>query len=221
MDDILADPKSIPYTKKTGDILSPHTDTLKEIFKAALDRSTTGLDNLNQIIPAKDFLSSGKNGMFGDALFYSGSVSVTERAEIANWIHHHVSDNFRIWFQKLTQAHAITLYIRALLIVAKPKFGTLDDAKQLKMAWDIQYNTPRPFYEEVDVDRECIHRLEEEMFEISERAGIAGNHQWGLDAGDHQYWYPYESHWHTGERKEDEDETNVSLFLFLFVLLLI
>ncbi len=49
-----------------------------------------------------------------------------------------------------------------------------------------------------------------EMFEISERAGIAGNDQWGLDAGDNQYWYPYESLWHTGEREEDEEETRVS-----------
>ena len=49
------------------------------------------------------------------------------------------------------------------------------------------------------------------MFEVSERAGIAGNHQWGLDAGDHQYWNPYDGYWHTGEREEDEEETRVSL----------
>ena len=70
----------------------------------------------------------------------------------------------------------------------------------------MQYNSRRPFYEGIDVDYECINRPEEEMFEISERAGIAGNHQWGLslDAGDHQYWYPYEECWHTGEREEGE-----------------
>ena len=62
----------------------------------------------------------------------------------------------------------------------------------------------------IDVDRDCIERLEEEMFEVSERAGIAGNHQWGLDAGDHQYWNPYDGFWHTGEREEDEEETRVS-----------
>ena len=60
------------------------------------------------------------------------------------------------------------------------------------------------------MDRECIERLEEEMFEVSEWAGIAGNHQWGLDAGDHQYWDPYDGYWHTGEREEDEEETRVS-----------
>lgn len=209
MDDILADPKSIPYTKKTF----PHTDTLKKIFQASLDRSTAGLKD--EIIPVKDFLSSGNNGMFGDVLFYSGSVSATERAEIANWIHHNISDNFRVWFEKLTQAHATTLYIRALLVIAKPEIGTLGDAEQLNKAWDIQYNTPRPFYESVDVDRECIGRLEEEMFENSERAGIAGNHQWGLDAGDHQYWYPYDDYWNNGERKENEDETEVSSDLII------
>ncbi len=72
-------------------------------------------------------------------------------------------------------------------------------------------NTPRPFHEGIDVDRECIKRLEEEIFEVSERAGIAGNHQWGLDAGDNQYWNPYDGYWHTGEREEDEEETRVSL----------
>ena len=115
-----------------------------------------------------------------------------------------------MWFQKLTQAHATTLYIRALLIDSELDFGTLDEVEQLKKAWNIQYNASSSFYEGIDVDRECIDRLEEEMFEISERAGIAGNHQWGLDAGDHQYWYPYDTCWHTGEREEAEEETKVS-----------
>ena len=48
------------------------------------------------------------------------------------------------------------------------------------------------------------------MFEVSERAEIAGNHQWGLDAGYHQYWNPYDGFWNTGEREEDEEETRVS-----------
>ena len=208
VDDVLADPKSIPYTQKTDNILSPHTDILKKLFEFSSNRSTTGLEDT--VIPAKDFLASGKNKKFGDNIFYSGTLSITERAEISNWIHRHISDNSRMWFQKLTHAHAMTLYIRALLIDSKPDFGTLDEAEQLEKAWDIQFNTLPPFYEGVDVDRECIDRLEEEMFEVSERAGSAGNHQWGLDAGDHQYWYPYDAYWHTGEREEDEEETKVS-----------
>ncbi|KAJ7104678.1 hypothetical protein C8R44DRAFT_715670 [Mycena epipterygia] len=44
----------------------------------------------------------------------------------------------------------------------------------------------------VDVDKECLHYLEQRMFENSERAGVAGIGVWGLDAGVHQgHWYPY------------------------------
>ncbi|KAJ7507612.1 hypothetical protein B0H11DRAFT_1635769, partial [Mycena galericulata] len=43
-----------------------------------------------------------------------------------------------------------------------------------------------------DVDRECLSLLEERMFESSDTAGDAGDHQWGLDAGAHQgRWNPY------------------------------
>ena len=39
---------------------------------------------------------------------------------------------------------------------------------------------------EVDVDRECLEQLEEEMFERTDQTGASGNFQWGLDAGHHQ-----------------------------------
>ena len=38
-------------------------------------------------------------------------------------------------------------------------------------------------WQKVDVECECLGKLEEEMFELSETAGIAGEYQWGLDAG--------------------------------------
>ncbi|KAF9473671.1 hypothetical protein BDN70DRAFT_816899, partial [Pholiota conissans] len=44
----------------------------------------------------------------------------------------------------------------------------------------------------IDIDRDCLYQLEEEMFERSSRAGIAGHCQWGLDEGDHQFWNPYD-----------------------------
>ncbi|KAJ7665564.1 hypothetical protein B0H17DRAFT_951526 [Mycena rosella] len=44
-----------------------------------------------------------------------------------------------------------------------------------------------------DVDLECLSLLEEWMFECTDKAGIAGDEQWGLDAGHHQdCWVPYE-----------------------------
>ncbi|TFK34965.1 hypothetical protein BDQ12DRAFT_580868, partial [Crucibulum laeve] len=43
-----------------------------------------------------------------------------------------------------------------------------------------------------DVDLECLAALEEQMFENSVAAGVAGNQQWGLDAGSHMdRWNPY------------------------------
>lgn len=51
------------------------------------------------------------------------------------------------------------------------------------------------------------------MFEVSNRAGVAGNFQWGLDAGDHQYWSPYRDlpeYWNYGDRDGDDSELEVS-----------
>ncbi len=43
---------------------------------------------------------------------------------------------------------------------------------------------PKP--DVVNVDMEALILLEMHMFDRSEDAGVAGNHQWGLDAGMHQ-----------------------------------
>jgi hypothetical protein len=67
---------------------------------------------------------------------------------------------------------------------------------------------------EVDVDRECLERLEEQMFERSAMAGVAGYFQWGLDAGDHQdCWDPYAvlpAHWNHEDRENSDGELEVS-----------
>jgi hypothetical protein len=70
-------------------------------------------------------------------------------------------------------------------------------------------------WQEVDVERECLAKLEEEMFERSQAAGIAGEYQWGLDIGDHQdAWNPYDGlpdHWIYTDRMENyDDDENVS-----------
>ena len=70
----------------------------------------------------------------------------------------------------------------------------------------------------VDVDLECLAALEERMFEVSSRAGAAGNHQWGLDAGEHQdKWCPYTElpiHWNHEDRDEHESELEVCVNLY-------
>jgi hypothetical protein len=63
---------------------------------------------------------------------------------------------------------------------------------------------------------ESLERLEEEMFEPSVLAGIAGNYQWGLDAGDHQgSWNPYggTEHLYLDDRESSEDEHEVSSYI--------
>jgi len=83
------------------------------------------------------------------------------------------------------------------------------------MPWKIQVKCrPEFLWQEVDVEHECLGRLEEEMFECSQVAGIAGDYQWGLDAGDYQdLWNPYAGlpdHWSHADRPESDDESHVS-----------
>ena len=76
----------------------------------------------------------------------------------------------------------------------------------------IQVNSQRPLYDEIDVELECIMSLENFMFENSIDAGISGNYQWGLDAGDHQdLWDPYDGGmWNIGNRIGSDSELEVS-----------
>jgi len=51
----------------------------------------------------------------------------------------------------------------------------------------MQFSGTPSVLEDVNVDKDCLGMLEEEMFEKSTCAGIASHWQWGLDAGDHHY----------------------------------
>ncbi|KAK0477806.1 hypothetical protein IW261DRAFT_1420657 [Armillaria novae-zelandiae] len=62
---------------------------------------------------------------------------------------------------------------------------------------------PKP--DAVDVDMEALILLEMRMFDRSEDAGVAGNHQWGLDVGMHQdSWYPWRNDGPEGEKNSCE-----------------
>ena len=114
LDDVLSNPKAVPYKNETATLLSPHINLLKKISQASVDRLLTDLHN--KIIPAKDFFSTGINKEFGDHVAHWGSITVTERAEIDNWTYHNICADFRVRFGNLTQAHGTMLYIRGLLI---------------------------------------------------------------------------------------------------------
>ena len=86
-------------------------------------------------------------------------------------------------------AHAVTVFISYRLMNAKGEEGTHLTREHLEEAWTVQTN--KTIAHGDDIDKECLALLEERMFEWSLEAGVAGEQQWGLDAGDHQHWNPY------------------------------
>ncbi|TFK32445.1 hypothetical protein BDQ12DRAFT_773402 [Crucibulum laeve] len=206
VEDILADPSSIPYSKCVDEILSPHRLVLKKLL------TPDSIDKPEQAIPAKKFLKKAKKSPTTTKIPYVGSLSVIERAQISNWFEHHIMDNNkklrRFWLGLLPIAHAHTIYISAHL-QPNPKYQSLNEEERLEEAWKFQLSAVPSLDTDVDVERESLERLEEEMFEVSVRAGVAGNYQWGLDAGQHQDWNPYcdlPEHWNHGDREGSDGE---------------
>jgi hypothetical protein len=95
-----------------------------------------------------------------------------------------------------------------------PAFKGLPWTDILQKAWVAQLTGVPSILGEVDVDRECLEQLEEEMFERTERTGPSGNFQWGLDAGHHQDgWNPsfgVPKTWEGKIREGSDDEIEVS-----------
>jgi len=123
------------------------------------------------------------------------------------------------WLGLLPLVHTYTLWLVSLLCKNRSKlqkFDINDDNQVLEAAWRLQTtHSPEVVWKsQIDVDKECLERLEEEMFERSALAGIAGNYQWGLDAGDHQEgWNPFAGtpeYWNHNDRdSSSEDEYKV------------
>lgn len=124
-----------------------------------------------------------------------------------------------MWMELLPLAHAYTIFI-ATLVKSDSKNATLDDAEILQKAWTLQLTGTPSVLMDIDVDRDCLYQLEEEMFERSSRAGIAGHCQWGLDEGDHQLWNPYDGipeHWIHRDRDDSDGELEVSRVVCLLI----
>ena len=144
-------------------------------------------------------------------------------------IHHWTCPSFKLvnvakrtsfeskWLGLLPIAHALTIFIAFHLVRNAESWypeRKCNPKDYLNEAWVVQFGSMKSGYSKVDVEWECLERLEEQMFEWSLRAGIAGYYQWGLDAGDHQEcWYPYaglSEHWNHEDLKNDEGELKVS-----------
>ncbi|KAF5384204.1 hypothetical protein D9615_003104 [Tricholomella constricta] len=207
-EDILANPDSIPYTKEVDDALTPAKAVLADLLRTP-DRVPSAA------VPAKEWIKTQKKRLSKALVPYVGSLSIVERAQVANWFEVHVSTDKKIrrnWLGLLPVAHAYTVFISSRL-KAEPKHRHLADNVILNKAWEIQLTGLPSLWTDIDVDKECLERLEEKMFERSMRAGIAGHYQWGLDAGDHQNdWDPYRGtpdHWNLGDRDGSEGEMEV------------
>lgn len=217
VEDILSNPTSISYTREVNEALQPYVDSLQKLLR----NPGPGFADVHSV-PAMKWLARGKRDPLRTLIPYTGNLSVVDRAQIANWFEIHIAIDKNIrntWLGLLPLAHTFTLFIASQLLKKPPRktdMAELSHQELLEMAWVIQVNGDAELlWQEVDVECECLNKLEEEMFERSRAAGIAGEYQWGLDAGDHQdTWNPYNGlpdHWIHGDRLENyDDEEKVS-----------
>jgi len=209
-EDILADPSSVPHNQQIHEALKPSEAILQQIFDAPATVES-------EDVPAKAWLEDKKKNITSELVPYVGSLSLVERAQISNWFEVNISKDKKcrhIWLGRLPIAHAYTVYISTLL-KADPKNAQLSNQQLISKAWNMQFSGTPSVLEDVDIDKDCLGMLEEEMFEKSTRAGIAGHWQWGLDAGDHHYWNPYAGSpwsWDHKDREGSDGELEVMSF---------
>ena len=200
---------------EVNEVLQPYVDSLRELLH------NPELADVRSV-PAKQWL--GKRDPLRTLIPCTGNLSVVDQAQIANWFETHVAIDKKLrntWLGLLPLAHTFTLFIGSQLLEKPPRkcdMAKLSHQELLEMAWDIQENGDAELlWQEVDVERECLAKLEEEMFERSRAAGIAGEYQWGLDAGEHQdAWNPYDGlpyHWIHADRLEDYDDDEKVSFI--------
>ncbi|KAF9035774.1 hypothetical protein BJ165DRAFT_1409161 [Panaeolus papilionaceus] len=148
-----------------------------------------------------------------DVVPYVGHLSLVERAQIANWFDKHITagdPKLRLsWLGLLPLTHAFTVYIANALVGFTLDLASKNLRDLMDQSWDLQISGMLTRSIDTDVDRECLYRLEEDMFEVSARAEMAGYYQWGLGCGHHQdNWDPYlnlPESWNIGDHMFDED----------------
>ena len=211
-EDILADPSTIPYGAEVDKALSPARDRLREILLSPDDVPS-------EEVPAKKWLEDQKKSLTKTLIPFVGALSVSERAQIANWFETHISltqDTRVLWLGRLPIAHAHTVFI-AFRMHQDPHYkGLRANLRELfSKAWEVQLTGAPTILNSIDIDAESMETLEEEMFEHSNRTGPSGNEQWGLDVGHHQDgWNPYSGvpkTWHEKKREGNEAECEVRL----------
>ncbi|KAJ7476111.1 hypothetical protein FB451DRAFT_1034470, partial [Mycena latifolia] len=206
-EDVLFNFLDVPFTLELDTVLAPYTSIISSIITRPID------DHLH--IPAVAYLIT-KNKT---SVPFTGNLTLLEQAQIMNWFHYKIpaaAETGRPWVGCAAHAHTITIFLanrHEKLLREAPGFPTAgSDAAQLKAlwrsAWAKQKNDIK--IKGIDVDLECLSLLEQWIFESSDEAGIAGDEQWGLDAGNHQdRWVPYKGNpqaW-SSYRSDAQDET--------------
>ncbi|KAF9468215.1 hypothetical protein BDZ94DRAFT_1184677 [Collybia nuda] len=227
-EDILLGFKDSPYTQEIHGILAPHQELLHLLLRFDPRSSLQGTHHNVPVIRYIQGLSKSKSGRLSQVdklamrgiISDAGDLTFIERAQIENWFYNSIpgAKESNDWIGHIPLAHAFTI-----VLAEWRKDRLFEDSNGIScdnngnnsattllwdLAWDYQRRTTyRPT---IDVDLECLGALEERMFENSRTAGIAGNQQWGLDAGLHQgKWNPYgglPGHWNHNDRSESESE---------------
>ncbi|KAF9062287.1 hypothetical protein BDP27DRAFT_1428067 [Rhodocollybia butyracea] len=211
-DDLLVNPTTVRCSSEIAAVLQPHRVLLMEL---AINPEKFSLKQ----VPALA-LQNSKDLISGNATYYTGGLLATQVAEINNWIHTKIpmADKLDInMMLRPTIGHARTLVVAHLFrseFMGDIEDGTLEQ-KVLEKAWKRlkdwtgRTTTGKPRPKIVDVNFEAISLLDKIMFDESERAGAAGNHQWGLDIGPHELaWTPQINHHSvtTDKRRDGKDE---------------
>jgi len=150
-EDILADPSSTPYGAEVDKALAPALDDLRDILLSP--------DNVpSESVPAKKWLEDQKKSLTKTLIPYVGALSVSERAQIANWFETHISltkDTRVLWLGRLPIAHAHTVFI-AFRIHQDPHYKTLTTSELFSKAWEVQLTGALMILSSIDVDAEYM-----------------------------------------------------------------
>ena len=113
-------------------------------------------DLKNETIPAKSWIESTKRPLLTTLVLYVSSLSLEERAQIANWFDIHITHKdkkFQLsWLGYLTLSHAYMLYI-AHHLKSNPKMADIEWKELLLQAWEVQFTGTPERLTDVNVER--------------------------------------------------------------------
>ncbi len=222
-EEFLVNPHSLTFNSEVEKALFPHRRVLAQL-----------IDNPDKVddatVPAKVWLSSLKKKPL--VIHWTGGLTLNDLARINNYFFRRVLKTCKEfpldWLTSLAMSHARTLVVayrhREWFLKDEecPPASEIETVNHfvVEKAWErlVDYTGRttdgkiKP--DAVDVDMEALVVLEKRIFDTSEHAGIAGNHQWGLDVGMHQDgWFPWSNRGPEGDkeaREGNESELEVS-----------